>query len=78
MRELSANDTTTEEAFQLLFHTGRADLMELCCVDNSNLSQAITDANGVAMRCGLFNGFDLGTNKGLVRAKHLIDTWTQR
>ena len=30
------------------------------------------------MRCGLFNGFDLGTNKGLIRAKHLIDTWKPR
>ena len=64
--------------FQLLYRTGRADLMELRCAENSKLSQAITNADGVAMSCGLFNGFDLGTDKSVQRAKHLIDTWQPR
>ena len=78
MRELAENATTTAQAFQLLYRTGRADLIELCCVEPSKLSPAVTDTGGVAMRCGLFNGFDLGTNKGLLRAKHLINTWKPR
>ncbi|CAK0829661.1 unnamed protein product [Prorocentrum cordatum] len=45
----------------ILSKTSRADLMEICCPKDSSLGQAIGAQGGRVVRCGLFNGYDMGT-----------------
>ncbi|CAK0904649.1 unnamed protein product, partial [Prorocentrum cordatum] len=55
-----------------LTKTKRADLMEVCCPNESLLGKAVEAQHGRVMRCGLFNGYDMGTATGVRRAMHLL------
>lgn len=54
------------------FSGHRVDLIEVCCGPNSLLSQTVVEHGGTAERVGLFNGFDLSSNKGFEKAKKFI------
>ena len=61
-------------AWQDLTHQGRPLLLELACFEDSVLSHEVIRRFGVgsAVRCGLFNGFDLEDPKGVAMVKALI------
>ncbi|CAK0840995.1 unnamed protein product, partial [Prorocentrum cordatum] len=55
-----------------LTKTKRADLMEVCGPNESSLGKAVEAQHGQVIRCGLFNGYDMGTATGVRRAIHLL------
>ncbi|CAK0809564.1 unnamed protein product [Prorocentrum cordatum] len=55
-----------------LTKTKRADLMEVRCPSESSLGKAVEAQHGRVIRCGLFNGYDMGTATGVRRAMHLL------
>lgn len=57
-----------EESFMGV-STTKADLLEICCGENSGLAQTILDKGGEAFRVGLHNNMDLGTQHGYERAR---------
>ena len=61
-------------AWQDLTHDRRPLLMEVACFEDSVLSQEVEKrfGYGSAVRCGLFNGCDLTTKKGVQLAKALV------
>lgn len=51
----------------------RLDLLELCCEENSLLTEVVRAAGGKAERAGLFNGCDLMTASGREKVQKIID-----
>ena len=62
------------EEWQALVQKGRPLLMELACYEDSVLSREVIRrfGPGSAIRCGLFNGVDLETAKGVQLAEDLV------
>lgn len=48
-------------------------LIELCCEEDSIISQTVIANGGQAYRCGLHNGFDILTEQGVQKVIHLIE-----
>ena len=72
LEQQCSQNVTTEQDLLFLNRTGRLDLLELCCAEDSTLGAAFVARGGKIARCGLYNGYDLSTNTGLERAKHLL------
>ena len=48
-------------------------VIELCCEEDSIISQTVIANGGQAYRCGLHNGFDILTEQGVQKVIHLIE-----
>eukprot|EP00959_Pyramimonas_sp_CCMP1952_P106034 2216959-Pyramimonas_sp.AAC.1 len=46
--------------------------MEVCCPRESSFGQAVEAQGGAVIRCGLFDGCDMGAATGVRRAMHLL------
>ena len=54
-------DTQLATDFGTCTRASRTDLMEVCCPEDSPLSEAVQKENGTIYRCGLWNGHNMAT-----------------
>jgi hypothetical protein len=59
-------------AWQAATTYGTVDLIEVCCASDSVLANTVVQQGGKALRCSIWNGYDLHTRDGVEKLKQAI------